>query len=332
MLYWGREVREAALAKRVCRRLKSEEGSITLEAALVLPPVLLYVILLFLLGMSVRADMLWQEAAWSSIQEVSLALALYQEEQYTEQLSVTDLQELGIQFLADVVSSESLKARQTYWFEQNTGGSHLMKRLIKNPSGYIRRLEGREELYYVFSYEIPLSPEHTERHFRYPLPYWGGYQSRPLLEEKIGEEEARQEDSIWSAESFTRGQYFRELEGGNLPSNYPVIASFERGTALSIKSMDLTAPSYQNPENVRKNIADHAGKLLAFGGTEDWGRSSITVRGEDIDRRVLRYVIPENSPAELLTVLESERVRLSWQNIQMEWVMRGKSSKYLNEN
>lgn len=327
------EQRKSLASRRMpSRQWISEEGSLSLEAAVVLPPLLIYIVLLFLLSLSIRADMIWQEAAWSSIQEVSLALALNQNDEYQENTSILNLKELGISHLTDLVSSESLEARQRYWFRQNTGGSELMKSLIRNPSGSVKRLPGKDALFYVYSYQVPLSPESRERSFRLPLPYWGGHQSRPLFDQQIREEEERQDSSIWSEQQLKRGQYFREAEGGNLPSNFPVVAKFEGGTAYSIKSIDLTAPSYQSDENLSKQINEHAAKLSAYQGTEAWGSQAITIKQEDIGRKVLRYVIPENSPPELLSILEREKILLASENIQMEWVMRGKSSKYLNEN
>lgn len=46
-------------------------------------------------------------------------------------------------------------------------------------------------------------------------------------------------DDIWSLSNFQRGLKIRRLFGANLPNSYPVIAKYENGKAVMIKSMDL---------------------------------------------------------------------------------------------
>ena len=48
-------------------------------------------------------------------------------------------------------------------------------------------------------------------------------------------------DDIWSLSNFQRGRKIQKLFGANMPYNFPVIAKFENGKAVMIKSMDLTA-------------------------------------------------------------------------------------------
>lgn len=51
---------------------------------------------------------------------------------------------------------------------------------------------------------------------------------------------------MWSLKPFERGVEIEKMLGQNLPSNFPVIDKFENGLATSIKSMDLSAKTYQN--------------------------------------------------------------------------------------
>ena len=54
--------------------------------------------------------------------------------------------------------------------------------------------------------------------------------------------------SIWQFNPFVRGNIIEQALGRTIgmPLNYPVIDRFESGVATSIKSIDLTAASYQN--------------------------------------------------------------------------------------
>jgi hypothetical protein len=54
------------------------------------------------------------------------------------------------------------------------------------------------------------------------------------------------ERSVWKLPWATRGFTIEEQLGANLPQKFPVIDKFTGGVATSIKSVDLTAASYQN--------------------------------------------------------------------------------------
>jgi RHS repeat-associated protein len=51
--------------------------------------------------------------------------------------------------------------------------------------------------------------------------------------------------SVWGMNSGQRGMMIERALGGNLPTNFPVIDKLAKGVATSIKSIDLTAKSYQ---------------------------------------------------------------------------------------
>lgn len=109
-------------------------------------------------------------------------------------------------------------------------------------------------------------------------------------------------DDIWSLGNLERGAKIRALFGANLPFSFPVISSFENGTAIMIKSMDLTAESYQNTLNVRKEIEVYINELVKFKGQEaPWGSKKIVISNRDILNRQILLVIPQN---ELLPEIE----------------------------
>jgi hypothetical protein len=116
------------------------------------------------------------------------------------------------------------------------------------------------------------------------------------------------ENDIWSLGNLQRGQSIREIFGANLPFDFPVIASFNSGTATMIKSMDTTAPYYQNTENTKEKIMEYAGELKKFNG----GKSGNTkIDGSSITKKVLKLVIPENELSENAQAVIDECRQLS---------------------
>lgn len=102
-------------------------------------------------------------------------------------------------------------------------------------------------------------------------------------------------EALWTLSNFQRGLKIRRAFGGNLPSNYPVIASFKDGKAVMIKSVDLTAQSYQKGDNAQKLINEYIDVLAEFKGTEKpWGSENIIIRERDIKNKELLLVIPED--------------------------------------
>ena len=96
----------------------------------------------------------------------------------------------------------------------------------------------------------------------------------------------------WERGWAARGYAFGRLRGENLPSNFPVIDRFENGIVTSIKTIDLNAPTYQNPARLEGRINAFVNKLRDFEGKK-WALS--TIRPTDIKERVLDIVIPKES-------------------------------------
>jgi hypothetical protein len=112
-------------------------------------------------------------------------------------------------------------------------------------------------------------------------------------------------EDIWALDNFKRGAKFRSMFGANLPASFPVIAAFEGGKAVMIKSMDLTAKSYRNTGTVRETIDSYIRELSRYRGQESpWGAGNIVIREADIRQRELLLIIPRNElPAEVELLL-----------------------------
>lgn len=136
------------------------------------------------------------------------------------------------------------------------------------------------------------------------------------------EDEAQDNGSIWSEDNFTRGKILRQMFGANLPDNFPVIAAYENGTAVMIKSLNHTSKSYKDASVFEKTIKEMIDSLAAFNGAEYAG---IVIKAEDIQSRRLILIMPENdlSPGQdaalksLIIYSMSKFVMLDLQRYQM---------------
>lgn len=101
-------------------------------------------------------------------------------------------------------------------------------------------------------------------------------------------------DDVWAKHPFKRG---RDIEQAidppgfiKEPSNFPVIDGFSKGTATSVKSLDLGASSYQDLRKVDSTVKGYIDKLAEFDG-KTWG--GVRIRPGDVKRRVLDLAIPD---------------------------------------
>lgn len=119
---------------------------------------------------------------------------------------------------------------------------------------------------------------------------------------------------IWNENNFTRGKIFRKMYGGNLPDSFPVIAAFENGTAIMIKSLNHTMQSYQNSNMMEKTIRDMIDTLAVFDGAE---YGEIIIGKHEILQRKLILILPENA----LTVTQDAVIRNMMQYSMLKFVM-----------
>ncbi|MEM9686477.1 MAG: DUF6443 domain-containing protein [Bacteroidota bacterium] len=83
--------------------------------------------------------------------------------------------------------------------------------------------------------------------------------------------------SVWNLNKFQRGRVIEQMLGSGksgLASNFPVIDKIEDGVAVSIKSMDLTAKSYQSGNRVFNTLKGYIDKLDGFTNAK-WGGVNI---------------------------------------------------------
>ena len=80
--------------------------------------------------------------------------------------------------------------------------------------------------------------------------------------------------SVWGMNPGQRGMMIERALGGNLPTNFPVIDKLANGVATSIKSVDLTAKSYQKSGALLSTLKGYVNTLKNFSGTT-YGKTTI---------------------------------------------------------
>lgn len=109
---------------------------------------------------------------------------------------------------------------------------------------------------------------------------------------KAEDEAADDGTNVWNMSNIKRGQQIRNLQGANLPFNFPTIAIFNNGTATSIKSLNIDEVYYQNSSNLKKKLLSYIDKLEEFEGGKS---TTITIDSSQIYKKELRLIIPETN-------------------------------------
>ncbi|WP_433673862.1 hypothetical protein [Microbacterium gorillae] len=98
--------------------------------------------------------------------------------------------------------------------------------------------------------------------------------------------------SPWPLGPGPRGLEIEWWHGGNLPPGFPTIDRFIDGLAISMKTIDLTAPTYRSASGIRSVLRGYIRKLAAFKGGSLSGR---TIDELEIEGRMLYVVVPRKS-------------------------------------
>lgn len=83
----------------------------------------------------------------------------------------------------------------------------------------------------------------------------------------------------------------------NLPKNFPKIDRFSKGTATSIKSLDLGAKSYESASAVKSRVNSYIDDVASFNGAKHDG---VNIGAKDITSRGLDLAVPgPGTPAQV---------------------------------
>ncbi len=114
-------------------------------------------------------------------------------------------------------------------------------------------------------------------------------------ENGVGGEIEEAEKTVWDMTNIKRGQAIRKLQGANLPFNFPTVASFNNGTATSIKSLNIDELYYKDAVSLEKKIASYVKKLEEFSGGSC---GDVSINQNEMLNKELVLIIPETELSE----------------------------------
>ncbi|MGP0058014.1 MAG: hypothetical protein ACLPID_01820 [Beijerinckiaceae bacterium] len=126
---------------------------------------------------------------------------------------------------------------------------------------------------------------------------------------------------VFSLAPFPRGAAIEQALGQNLPQAFPVIDNFTGGVATSIKSLDLSAATYQNAGALASRVNAYVDSLANFNGAQYGG---VTVNGADIASRVLQLAVPYSGSAAQQAALQAAAQRAAGLGVQLNIVIFGR--------
>ena len=329
---------------------ENKKGSITLETAISFTITLIFLCSIVSVIAFYRSDILMQRATEQALEEVSmippisipvsdavstLVNALPENEAVT-----SDKAEQAANIIKTVTGIDALSGYSLEKLFLEGTLSHLVANNIRQ--GYIDR-NGGSDFLVPDSIDVDISPD-AERHIleievSYNTYTLAGnirrtiYSSVPVYGESSlflnASSQGGSGSDIWSKDNFTRGDFFCNENGANLPKTFPVIDSFENGTAGSIVSIDLTAPTYSSNASVIKKMYEEIDELAGFNGANVIisGRRYV-VDGSDISARRLTVVIPGNSPESASDTVRGLSGYAALRGVDLEIIEYGNSQKY----
>lgn len=133
---------------------------------------------------------------------------------------------------------------------------------------------------------------------------------------------------VWKKGHCTRGEEIdvfikNNSLGTKFGKNFPVVDRLEDEVLISIKSLDIGAPSYQNPGKLRSTLGKYANALKNFEGKyfkgDDvfrWGDTALNRK--EYSKKALEIVLPDIIITEnTLKVLEEFKTTMKSQGIEV---------------
>jgi len=298
--------------------LRSCRGSLSLEAALVLPLTLVFGLALLTLLQCSVCEIKLKSSLDRTAAEVSMLsplIYLANESGLTIKpdglsglIAESDSIQLLDQLLEELLPGQTVKSlsddlmldistsvffgpfiqkRMDYWLAEACSGQPGWQARLGQRRLFLDWQAADHRLWLVLKYELLTPLGHFQRKACAVVPLWT---SKPRQENSEGE------DRVWMMDNFARGRKIRQAFGANLPDNFPVIASFANGLATMIRSVDLTAPTYQSQDRTQADLIRMVDDLAAFNGAAiQQADGSVSVQLTEIKRKAFILVIPANA-------------------------------------
>jgi hypothetical protein len=131
----------------------------------------------------------------------------------------------------------------------------------------------------------------------------------------IFEKESLNLKGVWEQAPVRRGEAIEKALGQNLHQNFPVIDKVKDRVATSIKSVDLGAPTYQDPGKLASKLKNYVDKVAEF----EWGRvlRQEVQFGKHFDRRALELAVPPHATFSQWRVLQDLRTYSASKGVEL---------------
>ena len=338
------------ISRRVMSCTNNKKGSVVLETAITFTVTLVFICSIISVIVFMRTDILMQRSFDQACEQTAVLTPLSIPLSDTVSVLVNAFPELGtgstkggevIKKVASLIggidlytgnSLENLLLEQTLahdiankvrrgYIERNGGSEFFVPDLIDVDIRINKKMCIMEV---TCTYRVLTLAGSIERKIYSSVPVYGRFDL--MLNPFAAKDEER---DIWSEDNFTRGDFFREENGSNLPKTFPVIDSFDNGTCTSVYSIDLTSPYYASDRRVTNQIKGEIDSLADFEGADVMiNKRRYVVDGSDIRRRVLTVVIPGNADDASRARVESMTGYASSRGVKMNIVEYGSSGRY----
>ena len=329
---------------------RATRGSLSLEAALVLPPLLVLLLCFVLVVQSVGAERVLRAAAEQCAAEMEAVLAateLMESLDVAEQLGLERYQSFVVRQLLKLIpraqrdqlvasamgqfGADSLLQRTAQLASQSALRRHVPPRLLRTLSLNVELDSWHRELQLNFHYDLAFPFFRVARSMQVPVALWQSGAPFKFKGVKPASDEKEKGDSLWSLGNLQRGRAFQTRYGANLPANYPCLSSVEDGRLVSIRSIDLTAPSYRDPTQLAEVVERELAALAQFDASRlvrDGHLSDEQAAGVS---RELSLIIPDNSPDHAVAILRQRAVQALADGIDLVIHRDGHSTRYHGE-
>lgn len=342
-----------AISKRPIQKRSDKRASVTIEAAICFSAVLLVLCSMISVIYVYRTDIIMQRSVEQGCEDISSVIPLVMVSDEVISATVNGLPDtfstplLNVETFSEVIGVMNCVSDMTaITYEDIAVDVFLNKKLAedilyefdqRNPIGSAYIAEGidvdteyNEMSHYIevtVSYFIPTIMGNIGRSVYCVIPCYGDFELSFIGN---NEEEEDNAYSIWNEDNFTRGRHFREAYGANLPQTFPCIDGFIGGRALSISSIDLTAPMYENTAQVEQRVVEEIDSLADFDGANvRINGIEYTIDGQEITTRELVIVVPENSPEVSMELVRGLSDYAQSRGVHMAVISDGQSNRYI---
>ena len=268
----------------------NKSGSFSLEISLIFPFIILIVFCFIWQITATRSEMFFRSVIIKETEKVSFlsVLSEYATDLYEKSTGETANEDVT-GFVLNEIYELSLKKQINEHYELLCANNPAFHSILTNHTEFLEGDPFDDIIKLTSLYTIYTPFKVIEKQFTLPLALWDHGDGSGKVNETV-------ERNVWQYDNFERGKILRRRFGGNLPIGFPLLSGYINGKALIIKSMDLTAKTWGSTLEVKIQMQDVINNLAKYEGMPSpWGEKKIVIPINEIRRRYVKFIIPENT-------------------------------------